>query len=262
MVECIITLKCRRMTFPKRPRLVEPEIPFLGEPEIQRLVAAAPPDLKPVVLILADTGLRRGELLSLEWRDVDLARGTVLVRKSKTGRGREVPLTARARQAFEEVRAARTGTDGTPPLPEDLAFEGYFALRRKPHTREGHTPGTDRDRLEALLTVRIRRLARAVGLPGVGPHSLRHSFASRMVMAGVPLSFVARVTGHSTLTCAARYGKHAPTDAGKLAIRALEEATGAANGSTVPAPGPTVATCGAVAGTMATDAPVAAGAHT
>lgn len=46
-----------------------------------------------------------------------------------------------------------------------------------------------------------------------------------MVAAGVPLSFVARVTGHSTLSCAARYGKHAPTDAGRIAIRALEAAT-------------------------------------
>ena len=42
-----------------------------------------------------------------------------------------------------------------------------------------------------------------------------------MVAAGVPLSFVAQVAGHSTLSCAARYGKLAPTDAGVLAIRAL-----------------------------------------
>jgi hypothetical protein len=45
-----------------------------------------------------------------------------------------------------------------------------------------------------------------------------------MVAAGVPLSIDARVTGHSTLSCAARYGKHAPTDAGRIAIRALEAA--------------------------------------
>jgi hypothetical protein len=46
-----------------------------------------------------------------------------------------------------------------------------------------------------------------------------------MVMAGVPLSAVARVTGHSTLRCAALYGQHAPQDAAKMAIRALEAAT-------------------------------------
>lgn len=43
-------------------------------------------------------------------------------------------------------------------------------------------------------------------------------------MAGVPLSAVARVTGHSTLRCAALYGKHAPHDAARMAIRALEAA--------------------------------------
>ncbi len=206
----------------KRPRLVDPEIPFLGEPEIRRLVAAAPKDLKPFILVLADTGLRRGELLDLEWRDVDVARGTVLVRHSKTGRGREVPLTARARGVFEELR----GNRGPIPLRgEDPVFADLLVVKRRPHTREGHVPGSDRDRLEARLTTRFRRLTKALGMTGVSVHTLRHSCASRMVAAGVPLSFVARVTGHSTLSCAARYGKHAPTDAGRIAIRALEAAT-------------------------------------
>jgi len=201
---------------------VDPEIPFLGEIDIRRLVAAAPRDLKPFILVLADTGLRRGELLDLEWRDVDIARGTVLVRHSKTGRGREVPLTSRARGAFEELRADR----GAIPLRgEDPVFAGLLSLQRIPHTREGHVPGSDRDRLEARLTTRFRRLTKSLGMTGVSVHTLRHSCASRMVAAGVPLSFVARVTGHSTLTCAARYGKHAPTDAGRIAIRALEAAT-------------------------------------
>ena len=43
-----------------------------------------------------------------------------------------------------------------------------------------------------------------------------------MVMAGVPLSAVARVTGHSALRCAALYGRHAPQNAAKMAIQALE----------------------------------------
>jgi len=206
----------------KRPRLVEPEIPFLGEPEIRRLVAAAPRDLKPFILVLADTGLRRGELLDLEWRDVDVTRGTVLVRHSKTGRGREVPLTSRAQGVFEDLR----GNRGPIPLRgEDPVFAGLLERKRVPHTREGHVPGSDRDRLEARLTTRFRRLTKSLGMTGVSVHTLRHSCASRMVAAGVPLSFVARVTGHSTLSCAARYGKHAPTDAGRIAIRALEAAT-------------------------------------
>ena len=189
------------------------------------------------------TGLRRGELLDLEWRDVDFARGTVLVRRSKTGRGREVPLTARARGVFEEMHASR----GAIPLRgEDPVFAGLLALKRLAHTREGHVPGTDRDRLEARLTTRFRRLTKSLGMTGVSVHTLRHSCASRMVAAGVPLSFVARVTGHSTLSCAARYGKHAPTDAGRIAIRALEAAT-ADQGT----PG------GTVPGVVAPDAPAA-----
>ncbi len=87
------------------------------------------------------------------------------------------------------------------------------------------------------MTTRFRRLTKSLGMTGVSLHTLRHLCASRMVAAGVPLSFVPRVTGHSTLSCAARYGKHAPTGAGRIAIRALEAATAGhgAPGGTVPA---------------------------
>jgi len=78
-----------------------------------------------------------------------------------------------------------------------------------------------------------------------------------MVMAGVPLSFIARVTGRSTLSCAARYGKHAPQDAAKMAIRALEGAgNGGAEGGPEEAARP-VATAPAAPGTDV--APVATG---
>ena len=186
-------------------------------------------DLGPILAILADTGLRRGELLSLRWSDMDLGRGTVLVRYSKTGRGREVPLTTRAWTAFKELHASR----GVIPLRgEDLVFAPLLELQRPAVWKKApDSEFTPRRRAENRLTHNFARVVRKLGMPGVTLHSLRHSCASRMVMAGVPLSAVARVTGHSTLRCAALYGKHAPQDAAKMAIRALEEA-----GTTMVAP--------------------------
>ncbi len=120
----------------KRPRLVEPEIPFLGEPEIRRLVAAAPKDLKPFILVLADTGLRRGELLDLEWRDVDFARGTVLVRRSKTGRGREAPLSPSSPGSPATRRSpALRATGSTPPRTPGGSRSGRWRRPRRDPTR-------------------------------------------------------------------------------------------------------------------------------
>jgi integrase len=209
----------------KRPRVEIHEVPFVGESDIDRILAAAPADLRPLIAILADTGLRRGELFDLGWRDVDLGRRRVLVQRSKTGRGREVPLTARAVEAFSALRERR----GPIPLRgEDPVLGDLLAPKRRRKIRV-HAADADRRRAEQRLTIRFRRLAASLGMAGVTVHTLRHSCASRMVVAGVPLSFVARVTGHSTLTCAARYGRHAPTDAGQIAIRALEAA--GANGA-------------------------------
>jgi integrase len=197
--------------------------PFVGEGEIRKLLAAASPRLRPIIAILADTGFRRGELLSLTWSDVDLERGAVLVRHSKTGRGREVPLTARAKAAFIGIRASR----GAIPLRgEDLVFSDLYTLHRAPGRKKGpKSEFTPRRRAEVRLTNQFAALAKSLEMKGVSLHVLRHSCASRMVMAGVPLSAVALVTGHSTLRCAALYGRHTPQGAARLAIQALEAAT-------------------------------------
>jgi integrase len=131
-------------------------------------------------------------------------------------------ITSRARAAFEELLASR----GALPLRgEDLVFAPLLDRQRPPVRKMApDSEFTPRRRAENRLTHQFARVVEGLGMTGVSLHSLRHSCASRMVMAGVPLSAVARVTGHSTLRCAALYGKHAPQDAAKLAIRALEAA--------------------------------------
>jgi integrase len=220
----------------KRRREELKEVPYIGDADIEKLIATAPPGLRPLIAILADTALRRGELLNLAWRDVDLGRGTALVRRGKNGKGREVPLTRRAAAAFALLRSER----GVIPLVgDDLVFAPLLALQRPPVRKKGpDSKFNPRVRAENRLSAQFRRVAKKAGFPSLSLHGLRHSCASRMVAKGVPLSFVAKVTGHSTLTCAARYGRHAPEDAARHAIRLLEGAEpGIAESKPDPVPG-------------------------
>ena len=88
-------------------------VPFVSDDDVRLLEAHAGGEaFRTFIRILADTGLRSGEARALEWRDVDFARGVVLVRRSKNHRPREVPLTAAAVDAFQTLQDAR----GSVPL--------------------------------------------------------------------------------------------------------------------------------------------------
>lgn len=76
-------------------------------------------------------------------------------------------------------------------------FAGLLAPKRVPHTREGHVPGSDRDRMEARLTTRFRRITKFLGMTGVSVHTLRHSCASRTVTGVLPGRFLfMTMSGH------------------------------------------------------------------
>ena len=129
-------------------------------------------------LIMWRSGLRVGETVALEWRDIDLAAGTVLVRRGKGGRGGQF--------RFTRIWPACSPTGPTPYSPRDLVV----GLTRKTvlrHLRAGiehacldqESPGTG------------RQLA--------GAHSLRHSAARHwLTTAGIPLNVVSAWLGHAT----------------------------------------------------------------
>lgn len=146
---------------------------FYSPEQAAALVAAAQDDDRLVTLLLAlDAGLRASEVHALRWVDVDLAnreltvnhtiyRGQLLLPKS--GRSRRVPLTRRLADAL-----AQLGHGGAPwVLP-----------------RVAHRPGSKFDGTPVHIKAVLRRLARAVGVPDHGPHSLRHTFACLLLAAG------------------------------------------------------------------------------
>ena len=148
--------------------------------------------LTPLVLLALNTGLRRGELLSLTWGAVDLLRGRVTVRAAhaKSGKARHVPLNTEARQVLVAWRPADARA-------EDLVFAGPPDATGQPQLlQETKTAWTG--------------LLKAAGITAFRFHDLRHTFASKLVMRGVDLNTVRELLGHADLKMTLRYAHLAP----------------------------------------------------
>lgn len=184
-----------------RPQEDRKAVPALSREEQARLLAKCPDWLRPVALVALDTGLRRGEQAALEWGDVDLARGVLLVRESKNKTPREVPLTRRAREALQVIHAGRV-----------VPLKGPDRVFTRHSMKSGHF-------LRAFQGV-----VEAAELPRLRWHDLRHLFAVNLVRAGVPLPDAAKLMGHRTLAMVWRYASHCRADSGGRAVAMLERA--------------------------------------
>jgi integrase len=157
------------------------------EPEqLMALLDAAPKRHRAVLATLAGAGLRVGELCALDWRDLDLATGTLTVQESKTPAGRrEVDLPS---GLVNELWTLAATSDST--TPDDPAFVG----RRR--TRQ--TPDNVGRRLKSAITKANVQLE-AVGIAPinerVSPHSLRRTYASLRYACGDDPVYVAEQGG-------------------------------------------------------------------
>lgn len=188
----------------------EPE--FYEPPRLEQLVEAARrvgPDSELVVLLGAEASLRAGEMVALEWGDIDFDRRTVVLRRgetipgevtsTKSNRERRVPLTTRLLEALKVYR--------------HLRGERVFYQNGGTHIALWWT----RDRLEAA-----QKLAGFEKTTG-GCHILRHTFCSILAMRGVPALSIQALAGHKELKTTMRYMHLAPGGSPLVeAIAALE----------------------------------------
>lgn len=146
-----------------------------GPEEYQRLVAAADPELRLVILLGYWTAMRLGEIAALTWDRVDLKRRSVRLETghTKTGHGRKVPLSAEAVEALKQH----------PRRMDGAVFE--------------HSAGT--------LSPRFARLTRQLGIEDLRFHDLRHTAATRLRRAGVDVMTIQEITGHKSLAMLKRY---------------------------------------------------------
>ncbi len=174
-------------------RVDSARVHYLSVTEAKRLINACDPDFRPLVQAALQTGCRYGELGRLQIHDFNADSGTLAIRQSKSGKARHIILTDEGRAFFEQLTAGRSG--------EESMFSKSWA--------KSHQVRPMREAVE-----------RAKVKPAIGFHTLRHTWASLAVMAGMPLLLVARNLGHRDTRMVERHYAHLSPSYEAEAIRA------------------------------------------
>ncbi len=161
---------------------------FLSKEEIGRLLHSCTDGLHPFVYTALNTGLRKSELIYLRWKDIDWDK-----RK----------ITVHSREDWQ----TKSGKTRTVDINDSL----FAFLKGHRHQRSEYVFCTKDGRpLLNNLNRRFNNAAKRAGLTGVSIHTLRHTFASHLVMAGVPLATVSHLLGHSDIKTTMIYAHLSP----------------------------------------------------
>ncbi len=173
----------------KIPRLQEPpgRLRYLSDEELPLLLDAARQDsspyLYPAIILALSTGMRRAELFGLTRKSIDLKRRVVTLEKTKNRDRRAIPLTDAAMDAIRTLLAFPVvSTSGRlfPDIPRNS--DGFFDIR-----------------------IPFNRAKSTAGIRDFRWHDLRHTAASYLAMAGVPLRTIGEILGHRTAQMSQRY---------------------------------------------------------
>lgn len=158
---------------------------YLDKDECQSLIEACSPHLRPIVVTALNTGMRREEVLSLEWeKHIDLKHNFILLDITKNGSRREIPINQTLRGTLKglvrRLDSPHVFTDGNGKRFKDIKRSFGSACRK-------------------------------AGIKEFRFHDLRHTFASHLVMAGIDITTIKELLGHKTLTMTLRYAHLAPS---------------------------------------------------
>lgn len=151
---------------------------YLSQKEIQLLRDNCRTDVWPIVFTALCTGMRRGEILSLEWQNVDLVNDNITLLKTKSNKKREIPILPELKAMFMQLG----------PKPSGKVFE------------------ISKD---AFICSWKRMLAK-LHIPDFHFHDLRHCYSSYFVMNGGELQVLQQLLGHSSLSLTQRYAHLSP----------------------------------------------------
>ncbi len=141
--------------------------------------ATNPHWLRPLLITALHTGMRRGEMLALTWRDIDLKAKLIRVEKSKNGEKRSIPMSRTLQETLRGIKVRDISGSVFPIAVRSL--------------RAAYDQALDR-----------------AGISDFRFHDLRHTFATRLVQNGVDLYKVKELLGHKTIAMTMRYAHHYP----------------------------------------------------
>lgn len=217
---------------PKGTRMVKPQA--LTEEECKLLLDVAKDDwYYPVYVTALQTGMRMGELFGLYWEDVNLEKNIIMVRraakrieggmgigepKSEAGR-RAISIPARVTallQAHREKQREDSGNidlvfankSGTMICPSHFRRDSWYPLREKAHEHEDNKDENGKKKTD-FKSLRF--------------HDLRHTHATLLIMAGVPLKVVQSRLGHSSIKVTADTYGHLLPGADEQVVNVLDD---------------------------------------
>jgi integrase len=171
---------------------------YLTPDEYQALLEACPAStIRQILIVAVNTGMRIGEVLKLRWEYVKLRECRIEITVQKNGEFSTVPLSAAVVEALSSI-----------PRRVDSVY--VF-------------PGKDPDKPLYYPRRQFEKALAAAGLADVTFHTLRHTAASHMVMAGVDLATVQEIMRHKTIAMTLRYAHLSPANK-KSAVDALQNA--------------------------------------
>ncbi len=178
--------------FVKRPLHTKPEASFLLPGEVEQLIAATDTRYYCLMLTACMTGVRQGELLGLQWGDIDFANNRIYVRRTlQAGK-------------FYEPKSAASRRSVSVPVPVIQALKEHQARQAVEldenkielvFPNEVGQPMDSRNMVHRVFEAALKRS----GLPRIRFHDLRHSYAAALISAGENIKWIQKQLGHSSI---------------------------------------------------------------
>ena len=158
------------------------KIRFLTIEEENRLYKALPDFLKPIVTVALQTGMRKGEILNLQWNNIDFEYGFIELLKTKTGKARKIPISDKLMEILknQEKESDYVFINPETGLP-------YVDIKKS-----------------------FNKAKEEAGIKDFRFHDLRHTVATRLVEKGIDLLVVMDILGHTNIETTMRYAHPIP----------------------------------------------------
>ena len=155
--------------------------------EEEKLLNVCPDWLRELVIFALNTGMRLGEIISLEWKGVDLFRKTITIFKSKNKELRTIPINGVVFEMLKNKSRVKS-------------IKTNFVFYTQVHKMY----------LKTSIDHAFKKVLKKAGIEDFRWHDLRHTFATRLIQAGVDFYKVQKLLGHKTPLMTQRYAHHYP----------------------------------------------------
>jgi integrase len=165
---------------------------FLANEEINRLIESSNEYLKPIIITAISTGMRKGEILNLKWKDIDFEHGFIKLERTKNGEIRDVPISSNLLRTLKG-------------LEESRKIGNYVFCYED-----------GRIRSSSAIQYCFTRVCRIAGIQDFHFHDLRHTAASLYASRGCDLVTLQHLLGHKSINMTMRYAHLLPSSHDKV----------------------------------------------